>query len=284
MRHQEMHFQGADGLSLYSQNWLPEGAPRALIAIVHGIGEHSGRYMNLVDRLVPNHVGVWGYDLRGHGRSEGQRGHIDSWSQYRTDLLRFLEMIKAHGLGCPLFLLGHSMGALIVLDFLQKENEELAGAIISGAPIEPVGVAKPYLVAIARILSRIYPRFVIDLGLNQEALSRIPAVVEAYRQDPLVHGKVSARWGTESLAVVESVKAHVADIAIPILMIHGEADRLNSVEGARVFFEQIPISDKEFWSYPGSYHEVHNDLDSEKMLGDLLEWIDRHSRSSAAAA
>lgn len=276
MRHNEFHFEGMNDISLYSQYWLPEGHPRAVIALVHGFGEHSGRYMNVVDYMVSNQYGVYGYDLRGHGNSPGQRGHIDTWVEYRIDLLKFLKMIEVQQLGCPIFLMGHSMGALIALDFILSENEKLAGAIISGAPIDPVGVAKPYLVALARILSRIYPRFPIDLGLDHDAISRIPSVVRSYKEDPLVHGKVSARWGTESLSAVESVKMQGENIHIPFLMIHGEADRLNSAEGAKRFFDQIRIHDKEFICYPAGYHELHNDLDYEKVLSDLLDWINRH--------
>jgi len=276
MIHNETYFEGLEGISLYSQCWLPEISTRAVIAIVHGIGEHSGRYMNVVDYMIPNQIGVYGYDLRGHGKSPGQRGHLDSWNQYRIDLLCFLRMIRDKQLECPIFLMGHSFGALIVLDLIFSENEELEGAIISGTPIDPVGAAKPYLVALARLLSRVYPRFSIGFGLDQNALSRDPSVVKAYKADPLVHGKVSARWGTESLSAVESVKMHVEDINIPILIIHGGADRINSAEGTRKFFDQIRFHDKEFLGYPDSYHEVHNDLDCHKMLSDLLDWINRH--------
>ena len=276
MQHSEVYFEGMNGIALYSQYWLPEVPPRAVVALVHGIGEHSGRYMNVVDHIVSNQFGVFGYDLRGHGNSPGQRGHIDSWLEYRIDLLNFFKMIRAQQLGRPIFLMGHSMGALIALDFILSENEEIVGAIICGAPIDPVGLAKPYLVALARILSHIYPRFSIDLGLDHDALSRIPSVVRSYKEDPLVHGKVSARWGTESLSAVESVKMQVENINIPILMIHGEADQINSAEGAKRFFDQIQVHDKEFICYPAGYHELHNDLDYEKMLSDLLDWINRH--------
>ncbi len=217
------------------------------------------------------------YDLRGHGNSPGQRGHINSWVEYRTDLLNFLKIIRTKHPECLIFLLGHSMGALIALDFILLEHERLAGAIISGAPIEPVGVAKPFKVALARILSRIYPGFPIDLGLDIDAISRIPAVVKSYQDDPLVHGTISARWGTELLSAVESVKMWGKSINTPLLMIHGEADRLNSAEGAKNFFDRIHARDKEFISYPNSYHELHNDLDNDMMLNDLLNWVNRHN-------
>jgi len=168
MQHREFFFKGMNGTQLYSQYWLPEESPRAVIALVHGIGEHSGRYMNVVDHMVSNQIGVYGYDHRGHGRSQGQRGHIDSWVEYRIDLRNFLKMIRVQQPGYPIFLMGHSMGALIALDFILSENEELSGAIISGTPIDPVGMAKPHLIALARILSLIYPRFPINSGLDYD--------------------------------------------------------------------------------------------------------------------
>ena len=284
MQHREFHFEGMNDISLYSRSWLPEVPARAVIALVHGFGEHSGRYMNVIDHLVANQYGIYGYDLRGHGNSPGQRGHIDSWVEYRIDLLNFLRMVRVQQSGCPIILMAHSMGALIALDFILSENEKLAGVIISGTPIDPVGVAKPFLIALARVLSRIYPRFPIELGLEHDALSRIPAVVKAYKEDPLVHGKVSARWGTESLSAVESVKSQAENIQIPILMIHGEADRLDSAEGARRFFDKILFHDKEFLCYPGGYHEAHNDLDYEIMLRDLLDWINRHLENQSLPA
>jgi len=275
MQHHEVNFEGASGTTLYSQYWLPEVPPRAVVAVVHGVGEHSGRYMNVVNHVVSNHYCVYGFDLRGHGKSPGKRGHIDSWMEYRIDLLNFVRMVKEQQLGRPIFLMGHSMGALIALDFILSKIEELSGAIISGAPIEPVGVSKPYLIALARVLSRIYSSFPIDLGLDQDAISRNPSVVRSYKEDPLVHGKVSARWGTEALSVVESVKRQGQNINIPILMIHGEADRINSAEGAKRFFDRIRVQDKEFISYPAGYHESHNDVGFEDMLVDLLNWLNR---------
>jgi alpha-beta hydrolase superfamily lysophospholipase len=276
MQHNETNFKGMNGIQLYSQYWLPEESPRAILAIVHGVGEHCGRYMNIVNHMVSNKIGVYGYDHRGHGRSNGLRGHIDSWVEYRIDLRKFFKMIKAQQSECPIFIFGHSMGALITLDFILAEDEELAGVILSGTPIEPVGVAKPHLVALARILSRIYPRFLIGLDIDFDAISRVPSVVKALQEDPLAQTKFSAKWGTEALAVVESVKMQGGSVDLPILMIHGEADRLNLADGAKKFFDQIQHSDKEYIGYPASYHEVYNDLDYEKMLSDLLDWINRH--------
>jgi alpha-beta hydrolase superfamily lysophospholipase len=274
MQRIEEYVTSADGLRLYTQRWLPEGMPtRANLVIVHGVGEHSGRYANLVDYLVPRGIAVWGFDLRGHGRSDGQRGHINSWEEYRQDVRRALDLTAARDGAAPCFLLGHSLGALIVLDYVARDASGLAGAIVSAAPIEPVGVASPILVAVARAMSRIWPRFALSLGLDARALSRDPAVVQAYVRDPLVHPKTTARWGTEALDTVAWVKAHAGEIKLPLLMIHGEMDRLDSAGGAQAFCERTACADKEFKAYAGGYHEPHNDLDHAQVAADMEQWI-----------
>jgi alpha-beta hydrolase superfamily lysophospholipase len=176
----------------------------------------------------------------------------------------------------PVFLLGHSMGALIALDYLLHDPAGLRGAIVSGAPLEPVGVAKPFLVLLARVLSRVWPGFSLPLGLDPKGISRDPEVVKAYQADPLVHGKTTVRWGTEILKTIEWVKTHPAEVTIPLLLIHGGSDPLNSPDGTRSFFEKVTFADKEMKIYPGSYHEVHNDLDYEQVMNDMAQWVAKH--------
>jgi alpha-beta hydrolase superfamily lysophospholipase len=275
MQHSEGTFQGSGGMQLYYQSWRPDGDPRAIIAIIHGFGEHSGRYGHVVDHLAEHGFGLYGFDLRGHGRSPGQRGHINNWGEYRGDVRSFIQMIRARESAC-VFLLAHSMGALIGLDFIQHDPIGLRGAIISGAPIEPVGAAKPHLVLMARLLSKVKPDFALKLGLDTTALSHDPEVVKAYEQDPLVHGQASARWGTESLATIDWVKHNVDKIDIPVLFVHGELDAINGVDGVRKFYESVTFGDKTLHIYPGTYHEAHNDNLYEQVVHDMDEWIDAH--------
>ena len=276
MEHREGTFQGAGGIELYYQSWRAEKETRAVLAIIHGFGEHSGRYTNVVNYLTPLGNAVHGFDLRGHGRSPGQRGHINSWDEYREDVRTFLQMTSRREPNQPVFMLGHSMGALIVLDYVLRDSAGIRGAIISGAPLEPVGVAKPLLVMLARVLSRVWPRFSLPLGLDTKGISRDPDVVKAYEADPLVHGKTTVRWGTEILQTIEWVKAHAAEVNIPILLIQGGSDPLNSPNGTRSFFDKITFPDKEMEIYPGSYHEAHNDLDYVQVMKDMAQWLERH--------
>ncbi len=276
MQLEEGHFQGSDGLTLFYQRWRRASPAKAVVLVAHGFGEHSGRYANWVNYLVPRGFAVYALDHRGHGRSPGQRGHIASWSEYRRDLERFQQFVQSQAPESPLFLYGHSMGGLIVLDYLVGQPSGLRGAIVSGALIEPGESAKPWLVAIAKLLSRYIPNFSLKLGLDTKALSRDSAVVQAYVADPLVHGVASARWGTEVLLTIQSVKTQANNIRTPLLILHGEADAINRVDGARWLFQEVTFTDKELRVYTGGFHEPHNDLDKAQVLQDVEEWLERH--------
>lgn len=275
MRYAENRFAGAGGLELHCRSWRPETDPRAAVVLVHGVFEHSGRYANVVGRLVDDGYAVYGYDQRGHGSSPGPRVHIDRWSDYRDDLTACLAMVEQHLPGGPLVLYGHSMGALVVLDYLLQRPRGVSGAIVSGVPLEPAGVARRSLVAVARVLSGVLPRVSVDLGLDAGALSRDPAVVDAYRADPLVTSRATLRWGTESLGVVRRVKEGMTGIEVPLLVLHGEADRLNLVDGARALCAAVRRPGTELRVYPGVYHEPHNDLGHEEVVGDVSGWLAR---------
>lgn len=273
--------RGHDGIELFQQTWLPSGPVRALVAIVHGIGEHSGRYGYLVERLTDSGFAVAALDNRGHGRSAGQRGHIDSWADYREDVRLFLRYVHATFPTAPLFLYGHSLGGLIVSDYVLFYPEGIAGLIVSGHPLRPTGAVKPFLVLLAKVLSRYLPNTTLGLGLNDDTLSRDPDVVKAYRDDPLVHRKVTARWGTEALAAVDRVRERAAEIRMPLLILHGEADKINSVDGSKELLELVSSTDKQLNVYPGGYHEPHNDLDRERVASDVIEWVNSRSHVPA---
>jgi len=276
MKRSEFHFEGMDGISLFAQAWLPESEPAAILGIVHGFGEHSGRYDTVVAAMLAHGIGVIGFDLRGHGRSPGQRGHILSWREYHGDVRAFITWIFGQKFGVPTFLLGHSLGSLIVAEFILSQPKDLSGVVLSGLAVDPVGAAKPVLVAIAKLLSRIWPTFPMKLGLDANALSRDRHVVNAYKTDPLVHGMTSARWGVETLAVIERIKANARQISLPLLMLHGGEDRINSAAGAQEFFRNAAPDIGEFRCYADSYHEPHNDLDHPAVVAALANWIDAH--------
>jgi alpha-beta hydrolase superfamily lysophospholipase len=278
MQHKEGRFAGAGGLELYYQQWRPESEPWASVVIVHGVGEHGSRYANVVGPLVDDGCAVYVYDQRGHGRSPGRRVHIDRWAEYRDDLGAFLRLVGEQAPGRPLVLYGHSMGSLVVLDYLlewprTERPSGLRGAIVSGVALEPAGVGSPLLIVIARVLSGVRPRQSLKLGIDAAALSRDPDVVAAYRADTLVTSRATVRWGTESLDTVRRIKAGMSRIDVPLLVVHGEADRLNLAEGARALAEGSSHAGTTLRIYPGVYHEPHNDLGREQVVADVREWL-----------
>lgn len=279
MQHHQDRFFGADGLSLYYQCWRPLTSAKAVMVIVHGLGGHSDLFSHVVDYFVPRDYVVYALDLRGHGRSAGQRGHIFAWQEFRDDLRLFLHCIRQQeALHLPLFLYGHSLGALISLDYLLQEPGAANGAIASAPPLGDVGVS-PLRLSIGRLLSWIWPRFSLGTGLEPEIGSRDATVNHAYETDPLRHGRGTARLATEFLATVERLHAQASKLAVPLLILQGGEDKIAFPEGSRRFFANVAGSDKTLQEYPDAYHELHEDLNYLEVLQDVENWLDRHLSS-----
>lgn len=274
MKHQEGNFKGAENISLYYQTWQPE-EPKAVIGLVHGLGEHGGRYMNVVNGLVPKGFAMYALDTRGHGRSEGQRGHVNNFDEVRRDIRAYVELMQKEQPGLPLFLYGHSLGGLITLYYVLNHPEGLRGVIISAPALGKLSVS-PILLGIGQVLSRFVPTAGLNTNLDATAISRDTAVVAAYQNDPLVHGKGSAKGSAEVVRAIQWVEGHARDWKPPLLMFHGTADRLTSPEGSRTFFENVTIADKKYISYPDGYHETHNDIHYPQLLADLEAWLTAH--------
>jgi len=239
------------------------------------VGEHSGRYMNVVGPLVDAGYAVYAYDHRGHGKSPGPRVHIDSWSEYRDDLTTCLGLIAETLPGCPVVIYGHSMGSLVVLDYLLERPDGLVGAIISGIAIQPVGVGSPVTIAAAKVLSGVVPRMSVSLKIDASALTRDPEAMQRFRSDPMLTDRATVRWGAESLKTVERINNGLDRVALPLLVVHGEADPLNSVDGARALQEAASHPDKTLRIYSEARHEPHNDLCHEELAADVIAWLDR---------
>ncbi|MFE4104899.1 alpha/beta hydrolase [Almyronema epifaneia] len=272
---QDSHFTAARGTQLYYQLWLPAKV-RGGVILVHGIGEHSGRYEGLVQPLCQAGFAVASFDHPGHGRSPGQRGHIERWQDYQTNLKLFFQLVSTQLPQQPLFLYGHSLGALIALDY-SLQSPQLAGLIISGTPVRPAGrFGNPVLIAIARLLSQVWPTLTFKTQLDPSLLSRDPALRQQYLHDPLVHSAVTARWGTESLKAIARIKQQAAKVCCPVLMLHGEADQISLLAPSLQFFEDLGSADKTLKVYPGGYHEPHNDCDRAQVASDVITWLEQH--------
>jgi alpha-beta hydrolase superfamily lysophospholipase len=276
----------SDDFHLFCRQWSA-ATPRGAVVLVHGVCEHCGRYGHLVPALNEAGLDVHGFDLAGHGLSSGQRGHIRSWSDYRNDLAAFLRFVgekeRAAGNSGPVFLFGHSMGALIVLDFLLHHRDAAKAAVVAGSPIQPASVANPFLIRIARTLSHACPSFPLPIGIKPSSLSRDEQEVRAAKQDRLCHYRVSARWATEILGAIDCIKQQASAIDTPMLICHGGADRLNSPHGSRWLFEHIASRDKRLIIYDDALHELHNDLCRPQFAADVAAWFgERLERATAS--
>jgi alpha-beta hydrolase superfamily lysophospholipase len=263
----------ADGLELAGLALVPAGPLRAAVAMVHGFGEHARRYDALHRALVGAGFAVGAADLRGFGRSPGPRGHVDGWDDYRADCAAIVAHAAALAPGRPLFLFGHSMGGLIVLDHALERPDGLAGVIASGPALVQGGTRRPLLEAVARVASRIVPRAATELGLDPEGISSERAEVDAYLADPLVHGRASMRWGAEILRTMAATRARAAAFPVPLLLLHGADDPINAPEGSRAFHAACGHPDRTLRLYPGSRHEVHHDVGRADLERDLLRWL-----------
>jgi len=269
----ETTFRAPDGAELFRRAWRPSGPAHAVLVNVHGLGDHSGLYPALADYFPPRGWALHALDLRGNGRSPGRRGHIPRWADYRADLGRFLDLVRAEEAGRPLFLLGHSLGGLVVLDYALARPEGLRGVIAVAPPVGRIGTPS-WLLGLARVLSRVWPTFTLETGLDLSGLSRDPAARDAVLSDPLFHRKASARLGAELLTAAAAVRRDATRFPVPLLLLHGGADRMVMPDGTRAFYQQrVGQTDKRYLEYPGAYHALFADLDRDRVLGDLESWM-----------
>ena len=272
LRHEEWKFDGKGGVSLYAQSWTPADA-RARMIVVHGLGEHSGRYLNVVNYFCPRGFAVYGYDHRGFGKSTGTRAYTDSIEDFLDDLDAFLRQIREKMPPMPLVVVGHSMGGLIVLRWAATRDPVVDAVVSSGAALEvstPVPGAK--LLA-AKVFSKIAPKLSMANEVDPAALSHDPAVVQAYVDDPLVIRKITARLAHEIIRSMGETLGQAARVRVPLLLLHGEADQILAASGSRKFHDAMPGAAKGLHIYPGFYHEIFNEVGKETVFKDMDTWL-----------
>lgn len=276
MRETQGKFSGARGLSICYRYWVPETVPRALLLLVHGAGEHSARYQQFARYFTGQGYAIAALDHPGHGKSEGRYGHVARFEDFLATLEIFQRRVEGEFQGLPLILVGHSMGGLISCLYLLRQQESFAGCVLSGPAIQ-TEIEPPYLqLLLIRCLSVVAPTLGV-LQLDAAGVSRDPAVVDDYVNDPLVnHSKMTARMVAELFRGMNQIQAGAREISLPMLLLHGEGDVMTAPQGSRFLFENIGSTDKTLKIYPGLYHEIFNEPEREAVFADVLQWCDSH--------
>lgn len=266
-------YTAADGIQLRTLTWLPEGAPTGLVLLAHGLGEHGGRYDHVAAPLTAKGLAVRALDHRGHGRSGGLRGHVQRFSELTRDVHGVLQAFRAEHPDLPAVLFGHSMGGLIALAFhLDHPNHGLAGITVSNPALGVAFEPPKWKTSAGRLLSRLVPRLRLDNELDTAKLSRDPAVVSAYEQDPLVHRLISTRLYTELTGTMDRVGAAAASVRLPTLWIIGASDGITDAKASEAFARSLPADQTTVKVWSATYHEPHNDLDREEVISTFVEW------------
>lgn len=273
MKSFELSWKSKDGIEIWGKGWEPELAPRAVVCLVHGYGEHIGRYEHVARAFTEAGYVLFGFDQRGHGRSGGARGHTPSYEALMDDVALLIEQAGQRYPSLPRFLYGHSMGGNEVINFALRRKPNLAGVIATGPWLKLAFEPPAWKIRLARLMDRILPGFTQSAGLELTALSHDPKVVEAYKNDPLVHEQISARLFIELLNSGEWALAHAEEFPLPLLLMHGGGDRLTSADASREFARRggrnITLHIWDDW-----YHEIHNEPDQEEVFKVTVIWMD----------
>lgn len=279
MKHFEDKWQDKAGTTFFLQGWRPEnGNPKALVVLVHGLGEHTGRYAHVGKALTRAGYALAGFDLRGHGKSGGGRGHAPSLDAYMQDIRQFFSLMEQRYPAIPHFLYGHSLGGLFVLAYAIQYGAGLRGVIATGPALRSSLQEQKAKIAMVRLLGRLVPAMTLQSGLDAATISRDVNVVEAYRKDSLVHNSTSLGFGKAALNAIDLCLAHARDFPAPLLLMHGTGDKITYFSGSEDFAKLVSEAGRDvtlrLWN--DLYHEVHNEPEKEEVFQFMIEWLDNH--------
>ncbi|MCA9520944.1 MAG: lysophospholipase [Myxococcales bacterium] len=271
-----------DGLRIFCRELLVD-APRAELLIVHGFGEHSGRYGHVMSYFAERGYSASAIDVRGHGRSDGRRGHCDRFSAFYDDVDALVDHVRGRASGAPLVLVAHSHGGLVGLGYSVNRDHPFAALVVS-APLLRLKLPVPiWKTAAARFLSRVAPSLALGNEIRSEDLTHDPQMVAAHKADDLCLEVATSRWYTEMVAAQGALVDRVAELVTPLLLMQGSADKLVDPEATRHFFELVPAESKELQWYDGFYHEIFNETDRARVLADVERWLGTQLPETRAA-
>lgn len=276
-RREEGQFSSRDNTRLYWQSLLPDAAPQAFVGIVHGFGDHSGRYRRVMEYLVSQNYGVVAFDYRGHGKAEGKRGYCEKWEDYLDDLEVFWARLRGMNAGLPTFILAHSHGGLMACHWALRKPEGLRGLILS-APYLQLALDPPALKVLAgKLVGLAIPWLKVPTGIAFTQLSRDEAWQRESAEDPLYGRTTTPRWFNTSTAAQAHLAGRGRELTTPLLMVTAGADSIASTPASKAFFDTLGSQDKQYKEYPGMLHEmVLGDLGKEAVWNDITSWISAH--------
>lgn len=275
MKNFDFDWQTNDELTLRGKCWLPSNEePRALICLVHGFGEYFGRYEHVAKFWTDQNIGLIAYDLRGHGISDGKRGYVPHYNVMMEDIGSFLSLIKEKFSNIPLFLYGHSMGGNLVANFALRYKTDFLKGVIITSPWFRLAKEPPALkVIMGKLVSKIIPSFRDTAILEVKGLSRDLEVGRAYLRDDLIHNKMGVKLFLGTTEVGEQLLVEAKDFKHTSLIMHGAEDPITSCEATQYFAENLG-KDPTFKLWEEMRHELHNEIDKEKVLDFMLEWVE----------
>jgi acylglycerol lipase len=264
--------RNADGQNIFLRSWRPSTPPKAVVVICHGFNSHSGQYLWVADQLVAHGFAVYALDLRGRGKSEGERFFIESSGDYVADVSMVVQLAKAHEPGLPTYLLGHSAGGVVSCTYALESQADLAGLICESFAFQVY--APDFALTVLKGVGQVLPHAPV-LKLHNEDFSRDPATVAAMNADPLIAGEVQPAHTVAALVRAdERLKQEFPQITLPVLILHGTADKATRPAGSQLFYDTAGSVDKTLKLYDGHFHDLLNDVGREAVIGDIIGWID----------
>jgi alpha-beta hydrolase superfamily lysophospholipase len=272
MKNNTWNWNTDDGLEMYGQAWSPEKSAQAVVCLVHGLGEHSGWYAHVGAAFSKAGIVLSAFDLRGHGKSGGQRGHFPSFDAVMQDIHKHITLTREKYSGLPHFLYGHSLGGLLVLNYATYYKHTLSGVITTGAGLRSPVLEQKAKITLSKILGGLLPKMTIPTGLDSNSISRDRNVVSAYQQDPMVHDLATLSAARVGFTAVDRAFAHASEFPVPLLLMHGTADKITYPRGSQEYADLVKVEcTLKFWE--GLYHEIHNEPEQAEVLKFTVNWI-----------
>jgi len=275
MNHFESTWQSFDGLEIYNQGWLTDKQPKGVICLVHGLGEHSGRYEHVAHFFTDHEFAVISFDLRGHGKSGGFRGHTPSAEAFLADIDLLIQEADQRYPTLPRFLYGHSLGGILVLNYTLSRKPQLNGIIATSSGLRTSLQEQSLKIGFAKILGTMMPTLSMKTGLEANQISRQADVVADYLEDPLVHDRATLAMAKHTIAAIDWTFEHASEFESPLLLVHGTEDLIAYAKGSEEFASLVSC-DCTLKLWKGLYHETHNEPEGEQVLSYILDWINNH--------